>query len=219
MDIQYILSRNQASTMPGDARAEDPSLRPPFMGLLTKTVVRSPVIKWIFPARVRHKDKNDVILVRERSVEIKELVNRRHLQDVLYTSDMGCTIRVARVIGVPRVPSYKEHPNNLEDTVITDEDNPSPGPMAVDLDEAQILPPEILVMTIQKDSVDAILFFFTYHDQFDRVQSVSHQYPLPTETRFSRRFGKHLAVDPRFAFCLLLPIPKMTDSLALGQWP
>lgn len=36
---------------------------PPIYGLLTRTVVDSPVVNWIFPARIRHMNKNDVIFI------------------------------------------------------------------------------------------------------------------------------------------------------------
>jgi len=36
---------------------------PPVYGLLTKTLVNSPVVHWILPARVRDEGKNDIVFI------------------------------------------------------------------------------------------------------------------------------------------------------------
>ena len=43
---------------------------PPSIGILTRTLVQSPVIRWIIPARIRNKDKNDVIFIGVRTKPI-----------------------------------------------------------------------------------------------------------------------------------------------------
>ena len=62
MDLETILHRNHEQML------NRPTMRqadvvPPTMGLLTQTVVPSPVINWIIPARIRHKEKNDILVI------------------------------------------------------------------------------------------------------------------------------------------------------------
>ena len=35
----------------------------PVMGLLTQTVIRSPLVHWILPVRLRNQDNNDVAFI------------------------------------------------------------------------------------------------------------------------------------------------------------
>lgn len=37
--------------------------KPPVYGLLSKTVVNSPVVHWILPARIRSDTKNDIVFI------------------------------------------------------------------------------------------------------------------------------------------------------------
>jgi hypothetical protein len=41
----------------------DSSEEPPVYGLMTRTLVQSPVIRQIIPARIRSKDLNDVVFI------------------------------------------------------------------------------------------------------------------------------------------------------------
>lgn len=43
--------------------AVEPHVPPPVYGLLTRTVIESPVVNWILPARIRHMDRNDVVFI------------------------------------------------------------------------------------------------------------------------------------------------------------
>lgn len=40
-----------------------PPEEPPVFGLMTRTLVQSPVIRQIIPARIRSKDLNDVVFI------------------------------------------------------------------------------------------------------------------------------------------------------------
>ena len=62
VDLQTILDHNQPTT-PDKPSMAKPDIRPPTLGVMTKSLVASPVINFIIPARVRSKDKNDVVFV------------------------------------------------------------------------------------------------------------------------------------------------------------
>ena len=55
--IQALLSANDR---PATA---DEDCRPPECGLLTRTVIESPVVQWILPARLRSAARNDVAFI------------------------------------------------------------------------------------------------------------------------------------------------------------
>ena len=109
-----------------------------LLGALTQTLVKSPVIRSIIPARIRHADKNDVILVRNDSIEINEvikvfdennLIRDAYLTHIASKADFDSTIRAAKIFGTPRI--YEEVPKALQDVFeIKHEDNtfPSPAP-------------------------------------------------------------------------------------------
>ena len=62
VDLQTVLDRTRdASTTAAPAPRLD--IAPPFMGVLTSTVVPSPLVRHIIPARIRHEDRNDVVFV------------------------------------------------------------------------------------------------------------------------------------------------------------
>ena len=55
--LQALLSANEPpTTAPEDCR-------PPECGLLTRTVIESPVVQWILPARTRSAAHNDVAFI------------------------------------------------------------------------------------------------------------------------------------------------------------
>ncbi len=60
MDLCTILAGNK------DQRGQKMTSKgppAPSMGILSKTISHSPVLKWIIPARIRAADKNDVIFI------------------------------------------------------------------------------------------------------------------------------------------------------------
>jgi hypothetical protein len=59
VDLQSFLKSQAASKGP----AKEPLLKPPRCGLLTRTVVESPVINSILPVRLRSPQNNDVAFV------------------------------------------------------------------------------------------------------------------------------------------------------------
>ncbi|GAW18637.1 hypothetical protein ANO14919_081180 [Xylariales sp. No.14919] len=76
-----------------------PPPKPPICGILTRTIVESPVIRWVLPVQLRSSHFNDVALVGDQSVQICELGTDTQLQPVAKKVDLGFKIRNCRVMG------------------------------------------------------------------------------------------------------------------------
>lgn len=176
------------------AMTEVPS--PPVIGLLTRTLVDSPVIKLIIPARIRHVSRNDVVFVRERSVEIKELCNHgsegesSYLREIAIKNDFDSPIRAARIFGMPR--SFEKLQSGIE-AIVKRESTPM---SCEDIVPRPQLPPQILVLTLESMK---LVFLFAFHDENGHVRFQSSYRNLASIGRSSRsqQLGEHIAVDPR----------------------
>jgi len=177
------------------------------MGVLTRTMFRSPVTKLILPARIRHKDKNDVVFVQERSIEIKEYT-RGSLKHVTVKDDFGATIQSAGVIGEPRKPTAKvevkveEEGESARDAILRQASarkQPSLECMEIDdIPHLPEMPPQILVVALQAGLDDSLLFLCACPNRPDGPRYLSYQRPLPaSKNEHSKRLGKHIAIDPR----------------------
>lgn len=176
------------------------AVKPPVMGILTKTLFYSSVVNWIIPARIRHKDKNDVVFIRNTSIEIKEFSSeplRDRLQDIAFKADFGSNICSARVLGDPckAIPRLKVDPLTA---IIKQEEEQSPRPMDIDVQTSQTLPPQMLVMALQSPTGgDNLIFLFAFHSPLNEIRWIKYQHPLPAYAHHAKRLGKHLAVDPK----------------------
>ncbi|OCL13256.1 hypothetical protein AOQ84DRAFT_118277 [Glonium stellatum] len=183
VDIHQILARNRQQS---DAKKKEPEINMPeekiVLGVLSRTVLRSPMIDWIIPARVRDKNKNDVVFIGEDFVHIKEIRADGHLNHVATKADFGCRIRAARVFGEPRKPM-------LDSRVKVEE-----ADIAMDLDSPDVIPPQVLVLSLESR---LIMFLFAEQCQSGKVTFSHTTVPLPAGTSFLEQPGKHLAVDPK----------------------
>lgn len=176
--------------------------KPPIMGLLTKTVVRSPVVKSIIPARVRHRSKNDVVFVYEDLIEIKEIVGGERteedplrdvaLENTVVKKDFDSCILAAKVLGLPRQPKVPRYPGRFWDEEYKPEYLPETKPDPLREHE---IPPQILVLTLASRT---LLFLFAYYDIHEMVHFLSCTKALPAQIPLIEELGVHLAVDPKY---------------------
>ncbi|CAG8048698.1 unnamed protein product [Penicillium olsonii] len=147
------------------------------VGLLTQPLIPSPMTNWILPARIRHKNNNDVVFVGERGIQIKEALHSGHLEDVVEKTDFDGLPLGAKVINVnTRLPWETQlSPSSPQDSTHNFED----------------LPPQILFM-----ATDANELHFMYWS-YCSGQFVSYCRPLPRDVNVSEKFGTHIAVDPK----------------------
>ncbi|KAI9718568.1 MAG: hypothetical protein M1812_004019 [Candelaria pacifica] len=189
MDLYAILAGNKDASEKKMAPERHPA---PSMGILTKTLSYSPVLKWIIPARIRDADKNDVIFIGERFIQIKELLPDGHLQDVVTKSDFGgATIRSARVFGNARQPVG---PVDVQQGANMKEED---ADIEMNLSESGItsqIPPQILIVTLDSNR---LVFLFAFNDRLGQVKFLSSHMALPSQRSLLQTQGKHLAVDPK----------------------
>ncbi|KAH0563280.1 hypothetical protein GP486_002151 [Trichoglossum hirsutum] len=202
VDLQTVLDLDREASPRTRPQLPLPNGDPPNMGILTKTLVRSPVVLWIIPARIRHEDKNDVLFIGERFVQIRELHFDGHLRDIAIKTDFGSPIRHARVFGTHRKPTtrgldaiIKKEPETGSETVNgtqpwTRNQRGKAG------SDPPTVPPQILVLTLE--SAD-IVFLFAYHTvgPNSRVEFFTCQRSLPRGRSFLEKLGEIIAVDPK----------------------
>ncbi|KAL9630874.1 MAG: hypothetical protein Q9204_004500 [Flavoplaca sp. TL-2023a] len=205
LDIHQILARNreERQEMANGSPAEPGR---PALGILTRTLVRSPVIKSIIPARVRHRSRNDVVFVYDDAIVIKEILGGERIEhdpfspislaDVIEKKDFDSPLQAARILGLPREPKIPRFPGkDWSKSSDADRSQSSTETKANLLHENEV-PPQILVLTLASRN---LLFLFAYHDVHERVHFLSNTFPLPAQAAESEELGVHLAVDPKWS--------------------
>lgn len=153
-----------------------------LFGILTQTVVPSPVIQWILPARLRSKQCNDVVFVGQQRIQIKEAAPGGYLEDVTENTDFSGSIIQAKVLNVS---------TNLpwESQVRTSDVAAKTGIDPALLDN---LPPQILVLTLDLKQI-----IFLCCAPLDQGAFITSRRPLPVNVSLPEKFGRHVAVDPK----------------------
>ncbi|RAK81092.1 protein thtA [Aspergillus fijiensis CBS 313.89] len=173
---------NAHSGEPMDIEADDIYAKPQArVGLLSHTLVPSPIIQWILPARLRGKHQNDVVFVGERCLQIKEAVSGVHLEEVTNKNDFDSYIMAAKVINVSTELPW-EAQMKLSDSRST---------MSADAAMHKDLPPQILVLSLASREL-TFLYYWNAGEQF-----IYHHRPLPNDVSAFERFGRNIAVEPR----------------------
>ena len=157
----------------------------PAVGLLSTTLVHSPVINKILPARIRGTEFNDLLFVGENFVHIVEIQQDVHLRYIGTKSDFGSRIRAAAVVGrrveetdEPSLPFIKREK-------LTENESTEP----------QTLPPQMLVVSLESGE---LRFFFAEHNHaMSNLNFIESSTSLPLATSTIQQPGKHLSVDPR----------------------
>ncbi|KAI2473109.1 hypothetical protein F4781DRAFT_262598 [Annulohypoxylon bovei var. microspora] len=176
--------------------------KPPTYGLLTRTIVESPVIRWVLPVQLRSARYNDVALIGDHCVRICELGPDRQLQDVVKKKDFGSRIRNAVVMGSPQY-SRKANECNDDGTHVKAED--SDTEMA-DMSTAisgfrnvnSRLPPQLLVLMLERGD---LVFLFLQQRPDGSWAFVSSTHKVPGERLVSP--GWHMAIDPSSNFLVI----------------
>ncbi|PYI04960.1 thermotolerance protein [Aspergillus sclerotiicarbonarius CBS 121057] len=151
------------------------------IGLLSHTLVSSPIIQWILPAHLRGKDQTDVVFVGERHLQIKEAVSGVHLREVTTKNDFDSNIMAAKVVNVSTELPWEEE-------MKLGSSNPT---LRTNSDLHQDLPPQILVLSLASKEL-VFLYFSNAGGQF-----IYHHRPLPNDVSAFERFGRSIAVEPR----------------------
>ncbi|KAF4773658.1 thermotolerance protein [Colletotrichum scovillei] len=194
IDLQTVLRGSTTNTS-----AVAPSLpAPPSCGILTRTVIDSPIARWVLPARLRSAHHNDVAFVGDRYVSINELRKDGQLQEVLRKNDFGCRIRNALVIG-NKYEHFRVVPDDPGHDHIKSEDEDDDTHMAdigsgsgISSSHGQF-PPHLLLLILESGSF--VFLFIKRDDERDTLEFVAS--PFHNPARRLGHLGFHVAVDPR----------------------
>jgi hypothetical protein len=154
----------------------------PVLGMLSQTIIQSPTVQWVLPARLRHKNKRDVVFAGDYCVQIRESVGSGHLEDVVTKADFDTKILSVKVISI-------HDEIGLEAQI---KEGAAHGPQG--MHDGCDLPPQILVLAL--DSKE-LVFLYATESADGRVEFVHARRPLPADVSLLEQYGRHIAVDPR----------------------
>jgi len=174
-------------------------------------VFRSPIIKWILPARIRDPHHNDVIFVGENFIELKEIRADGHICHLAHRTDFGYGIHAARILGSrldsvsikddEEVVSKKETngasngpSNGIPNGALSDVSDSIPnGTPDGTSNGSRQLPPQVLVLTLKTSE---IVFVVASTNADGRTTFSTYSHPIPIFTGSSlHQPGTLLAVD------------------------
>jgi hypothetical protein len=191
VDIHHVLAQNREPQKERPPTPVEPPERPPRLGILSQTLVRSPVAKWIIPARIRHESKNDVLFIYDTYVEIKEVKQGRMgnpMERVAVKADFDSSIRSGRVFGLPRkytAPALAGVEAVVKKEEVEDVDRDALRPE---------LPPHVLVLALNSNM---LAFMFGFHEGAEPIRFIQCRRPLPVGQSGLQQLGEHLAIDPK----------------------
>ncbi|KAF1976560.1 hypothetical protein BU23DRAFT_455784 [Bimuria novae-zelandiae CBS 107.79] len=190
-DVYHIMSSAQLhEDVDMDDVATAQPLAPPEIGILSKTVINSPLYTTIIPANIRHKDVDDVVFVGEDFVQLKEICDYGHLRHVATKSDFKGKILAARAFGNPRKVQINTSEQNplLKRTSLHRPRRSTTG------EEMDILPLEVIVLTL---STRTLMFLWARDSNVGPATFVQKTIQLPTSASRFNRPGQFLSIDPR----------------------
>lgn len=162
----------------------------PKLGILTQTVVASPLVNLILIANLRNSISYDLAFIGDDFVQIRELHSDGYLYDLIYEQRFGSRIRNAQVIG-----SLKEYKDDLEfdDSGKSDVD----GSFSNSIDESKTprlrqLPPQSLILHLCNGDIQ-FMTIQTDHEGKLSILSNRHRFLRPMQ---KLQAGIYLAVDP-----------------------
>ncbi|KAJ4289192.1 hypothetical protein N0V90_011534 [Kalmusia sp. IMI 367209] len=190
-DVYQVMAHDrQQEDVEMDQRTIDYLIEPPDLGILTKTVVESPLYSTIVPANIRHKDVDDVVLVGEDFVHLKEICDYGHLRHVASKSDFKGKILAAKAFGDPR----KVEINTSEQSPLLTRASLHRERKSMTGEEEVTLPLEVIVLTL---STRTLMFLWAKDNPTGPTTFVQRMVQLPTAASQFNRPGQHLAIDPK----------------------
>lgn len=200
LDPYHVRAQNTQRQEETTASHSMSPAKPPSLGLLTRTLVRSAVTTHIIPARIRHKAKNDVIFITADCVAIKEVLGSYTLKDVAIKNDFDSPIRSARILGLRRQGAENDGNVFFHSDVRFWEHEDSPAKINREGQHlfgvhpgASYLPPHILVLALQSNK---LVFMCAVSGTLEQPQLLSSKFELPAARSYNEQLGEHLAVDP-----------------------
>lgn len=190
-DVYQIMSRTQQQE---DVEMEDVTAMGPHhapeIGLLSRTVIESPLCSSIIPANIRHKDVDDVVFIGEDFVQLKEICDHGHLRHIATKSDFKGKILAAKAFGNPR----KVHVNTSEQSPLLNRTSLHRVRRSMTGEEVDSLPLEFIVLTL---SSKTLMFLWAKDTMAGPVTFAQKAVQMPAAASRFNRPGPFLAIEPR----------------------
>lgn len=148
--------------------------------IMTKTIIPSPVVRWILHARIRNSSCNDVVFVGDDFVHVKQVTGPGTLQHITTKNDFDARIRAAKVFNTRDEPPDEDLFIKLE--------NGNPASLN------NTAPPQCLVLTLSSND---LLFLCLTRDGDGNPCFIQQSCPLPKFDQCLFQPGQHLTVDPQ----------------------
>ena len=204
LDPYHVRAQNSAAPRKEQSQPSIHIPQTPSLGILTKTLLKSPVVNRIIPARIRHKTKNDLLFISANSVTIKEVRGDYTLSEIATKNDFDSAIKSARILGERRKLTHHDHGRSLlpkdgdlwddmlthrDDYYSDEEDRPHrPGLFPWKL------PPHILVLALESNM---LVFLCALSGRSEHPEIFSSARALPAPTSLLHSLGEFIAVDPK----------------------
>ena len=224
LDPYQLLAQSRTQQDESIAPMAEPAQAPSY-AILSQTLVRSPVIRGIHPARLRHHTRNDVLFISADTIHIKEVKRDYSFESVLVNSDFDSMIRTSGVFGLPRKskkpvlsPLIKREDKDswlhdfdeielaerkYSEHIFQDDFDPQASG-ARDCKTAdnrtqhpvhRHLPPEIVILVLESAR---LVFMYAVSGSSCSIDLVTSSVPLPFSTSRLHQLGEHLAIDPKY---------------------
>ncbi|KAJ6785256.1 hypothetical protein PWT90_09078 [Aphanocladium album] len=188
VNLQDALDASAVERLPSDPKHPEP----PTLGVLTKTVVESPVTRWILPLSVRSTKHKDIAFIGDHFVQISELRKDGQIHEVVRTNGFGPRIRSAVVLGVGS--DYGINSGSSADRIKSEDGSPQLRQPSTERDGSPTpqpgIPPQVLVLML--DNGDTVFLFLREKPDLT-FEFVLSKHKLPRTIPY---IGYHLAVDP-----------------------
>ena len=191
LDVYQIMAGAQQD----DTEMREPVVKPaghphvPGYGILSRTVLPSPLFKSILPANIRHTDLNDIVLVGEDSIQLDEIHDYGRLRHAAIKSDFSGRILEARVFGDPR----EIRVNRSVGSPLPKKRIAQRSRRSTTGSEGCILPPEVVVLTLTNRT---LMFLWAQHGATGKSVFQQKTVKLPAGSSRFDRLGQYLAIDP-----------------------
>lgn len=192
LDVYQIMAGAQQD----DTEMREPAVKTaghphaPGYGILSKTVLPSPSFKFILPANIRHTDLNDIVLVGEDSVQLKEIQDYGRLRNAAVKSDFSGRILEAGVFGDPR----EVHVHRSVGSPLPKTQTSQKSRRFTASSEGDSLPPEVVVLTLTSRT---LMFLWAQQTATGKSGFRQRTVKLPAGSSRFDRLGQYLAIDTK----------------------
>jgi hypothetical protein len=155
----------------------------PEIGILHRTIISSPVVKWIFPALIRSADQNDLVFIGENFLHIKELQPDGQLKHIATKLDFPSKIRSANVVGQRIEIDEPSLENGQSKSTANRRSSERKGPM---------MPPNLVVLALE--SADLMFIFAEVDSSTGRLRFNESVIPFQRTSSISEQPGCEISV-------------------------